>query len=345
MIQVIKRALTVLELLASSGEEGRPLGEIAGKVGLNKATCAHILKTLVELKVAEQVAPRKGYRLGPLTYTMARSDWGYRRDLVRAAEPFVEKLAREVRETVLLAVLRGDQRFTLCQVDGTQDVQVRNIPSVVSNIYELATGRLLLAYSRPGAVAAVVGVQGLPGKRWGGIEREEQLQAALDAIGREGRVIHVTPEHVVGIAYPVRQGDRVEAALGLYLPEYRFTGEHREVILAGLERTAREISAVLTWPTDEAADSQDQTEVEAAASPVDEGRSPMAASQGEPRAAPAARTKAVPAYPTVPLVKPGDWPTHGPTRLEITELERIAEDVLARYAPTKKKPQGKPKGR
>ena len=247
MIQVIQRALAILEFLASSGDEGRPLAEIALKLGLNKATCVNILKTLTALNMAEQIAPRKGYRLGPVAYTLARGDGGAYRALARAAEPSIEALAGEVRETVLLAILRGDQRFTLCQVNGTQEVQIRDFPSVTTNVYELATGRLLLAYARPETVSAVVAAQGYPGPRWDGIETAEQLATALAAIRREGRVI-LAANHVMGIAYPVQKADQIEAALGLFLPKYRFVDEHREAILAGMSRTAMDISWELTRP-------------------------------------------------------------------------------------------------
>ena len=48
--------------------------------------------------------------------------------------------------------------------------------------------------------------------------------------------------HVVGITYPVWEGETVAAALGLHLPEHRFTGEHRVRVLKAMERAAREMS-------------------------------------------------------------------------------------------------------
>jgi DNA-binding IclR family transcriptional regulator len=245
MVQVIQRAWTILEFLATCGPDGWQLSEIAEYAQLNKATCSHIVKTLVELNAAEQVAPRKGYRLGPAAYTLARGQGGFSGQLIGASEPVIEGLAAEIRETVMVAVLRGDRRFTLCQVDGTQEIQIRHDPSVVTNVYQLATGRLLLAYGGAKCVEEVVALQGYPGTRWNGIENLGQLHDALSAIRKAGCEIMVTPGHVVGIAYPIRRDEDVVASLGVYLPEFRFNGEHREAILRGMECAAAAISSQL----------------------------------------------------------------------------------------------------
>ena len=224
-----------------------PLGELAGRLCLAKPTCAHILKTLCTLNYVEQVAPRKGYCLGPGLYALARGG-GYRADLVAAAEPAMRALASGVRETVLLAVLRGRRRFTLAQFVGTQDVQVRAAPAVEANVYETATGRLLLACADRAAREAFIAEAGLPGAGWPEVAGPAQLDRALADIRRAGRVVHHTPTHVVGIAYALRHEARVVAALGLFLPEYRFEGEHREAVLAGMERAAADISSRLAAP-------------------------------------------------------------------------------------------------
>jgi DNA-binding IclR family transcriptional regulator len=192
----------------------------------------------------EQIGRRKGYRLGPTLYVLARGG-GYRADLVATAEPQMRRLAAEVRETVLLAVLRGRRRFTLVQFVGTQDVQVRAAPDVEANVYETATGRLLLAHAATEAMEEVVSALGLPGDRWPGVVTRDDLDAALAVIRAEGRVVTVTPTHVAAVAWPVWQDGQVAAALGLYLPEFRFVGEHRDVVLAGMARTAEAITRQL----------------------------------------------------------------------------------------------------
>jgi len=247
MIESLRKAFRVLELLADDQDQALSLGVIAERLDLHKATCAHVLKTLSELGYVEQLGPRQGYRLGPMAYALPRGR-PYRRDLVAAAEPLMAELAREVRETVLLATLRRGRRFTLCQIDGTQDVQVRAEPMVAANVYQTATGRLLLAHARPEEVEAFVRANGLPGDAWPEVQSDADLHAALARVREAGAVVNVTPTHVVAIAHPIAQDECVVAALGLFLPEFRFTGEHKAAVLAGMERTAAAVTLRLSAP-------------------------------------------------------------------------------------------------
>ena len=54
MIQVINRALNILEILAQEPDKEFGLSEIATTVELSAGTCANILKTLVYRNYVEQ---------------------------------------------------------------------------------------------------------------------------------------------------------------------------------------------------------------------------------------------------------------------------------------------------
>ncbi len=240
MVQVIERALEILEYIAREPETPRGLGEIAGQVELNAATCARILQTLVARGYVDQIAPKKGYRLGPMAYLLgARGP--FRKDLVMLAEPLMLELARATRETVLLAALHQGRRILLAEVAGDQVVQIRGDQVQVFDPYRTATGRLLLAYLPAEARNAFVAANGLPEMRWPEAASPAGLEREMDTIRREGRVVR-SDGHVAGVALPLREGDTVPAALGMYLPAHRFEGEHRERILAGMAATAAAIT-------------------------------------------------------------------------------------------------------
>jgi len=123
MIQVIQRALAVLEHLAWHGENPVALGDIARATGLNSATCARILGTLMLEGYVEQEGRRQGYRLGPMAYTLTCRG-PYRKDLVACAEPHVRDLARITGETAIVTILHQNTRYIICRAEGGQDVQV-----------------------------------------------------------------------------------------------------------------------------------------------------------------------------------------------------------------------------
>ena len=245
MIQVLHKAFDILEFLAAEADRPRGLGEIAGGLGLNQATCANILKTMIRRGYAEQVAPKKGYLLGPMSYRLGGGR-PYRRDLLNAAEPAMAELAKDVHETVLLVTLYQYKRFILCEARGDQDLQVRSDIISSDDVYETATGRLLLAHLAPEQLRTFVTMRGLPGAVWPEARSRSGLRRALQAIREAGRVVDISKPQVAAAAFPIRDGEAVTAALGLYLPRFRFKGSHRKRVLASLEKSATEISCQLS---------------------------------------------------------------------------------------------------
>ncbi len=246
MIQVLNRAFDILDYLSVEPDRPKGLGQIAGDLGLHPATCANILKTMVRRGFVDQSAPKSGYTLGPAAYRLARSG-PYRRGLVAASEPPMTALAKQLQETVLIAVLRGHERVVPCQVEGDQDLQVRSDIASVSNLYETVTGRLLLAFLPADRLETFIIRYGLPENgAWPNVRTKTQTYAALKKIRRDGKTLETSKPQIAAAAYPIWENETVVAALGLFLPKFRFKGEHRRKVLAGLVATADEISRRLS---------------------------------------------------------------------------------------------------
>ncbi len=245
-IKVIDKALNVLEHL--SAQNGKPVGlsEIADALGMHPATTANILLALVERRYVEQVAPRKGYMLGPAAFRLTGRS-AYRHDIVALVRPHLQKLAQDVDETVLLATLREGVRVVLCQVDGRRTVRVEPEYLFQENVYATATGRLLLAHLNRGELDRAITRLGSPAADWPEAASPSALARELAAIRESGWVCSKTPHDVVGIAFPIFAKDIVVAALGLFLPVFRYEGEHKKNIRALMKQTAADISCA--WPT------------------------------------------------------------------------------------------------
>ncbi|MBN2308898.1 MAG: helix-turn-helix domain-containing protein [Candidatus Hydrogenedentes bacterium] len=250
MIQVVHRACDILEALAGQPEAPQPLGAIADGLGLNHATCANILKTLVNRGYVEQVAPKQGYLLGPMAYFLAGRG-AYRRGLVAAAEPVVGALARELGEPVLLVMVRGGRRYILCHAEGSEGVEVSRRVLFDENVWRTPTGRLLMAWCDDEERARFIREHGLPGEDWREARSEQDLNRLLEGIRKADRLVLEVAGDVRAVAYAVRDNGRVIAAVGTYLPSFRFRGAHRRAVLQGVERASRAISdAITTGPRD-----------------------------------------------------------------------------------------------
>ncbi len=246
MIQVIHRALNILELLATRPDHIYSLGELADSLGLHRATCSNILKTLAKRNYVERLDQRGGYRLG----TMALQLGGLAEldhQLVAAAEPVLRELTAEVNETSLLGVVRGNKRVTLASAACDRDLQARS--RQVRTVYETATGRLLLAYREPGQRQAFVEQIGLPqAEVWEQVQSADDLERELAKIRRKELAITRSTEHVVGLAVPIRSGGQVVASVSMFLPQVRFTAARRSELIEGLRHAGATITRRLEEP-------------------------------------------------------------------------------------------------
>ena len=239
MIQVIHRALDILELLGSQPERTVPLGEIAQRLDLHRATCSNILKTLAQRGYVERLPNRGGYRLGSLALPWQGGTAGDR-ELSVLAKPILQALSQELNETSLIGVIRGTRRVTLECAASDRDLQVRS--RQVRNVYETASGRLLLAYLPPEQLAAFVDRAGLPGENvWREVKTSKDLDRALAGIRRQKLARSDSAEHVVGLAVPVRRENQVVASISVYLPEVRLTTQRRREIVSALRAAADDI--------------------------------------------------------------------------------------------------------
>lgn len=243
MIQVIHRALDILELLGSQPERTFPLGEISQLLELHRATCSNILKTLVQRGYVERLPARGGYRLGSLS-----SPWqglaAHDRELSSLARPVLHSLSQQLNETSLLGVIRGTRRVTLECAASDRDLQVRS--RQVRSVYETASGRLLLAYLPSEQQEAFLDRVGLPDESvWPKVRSAQDLEQALAGIRRKKLARSDSAEHVVGLAVPVWRDDRVVASVSVYLPEVRFTSKSREEIISALREAGEEITRQL----------------------------------------------------------------------------------------------------
>ena len=247
MIRVLHKAFDMLELLAAEPAHRKKLNEIAPCLHIHSATCANILKTMVSRNYVDQVTPRTGYALGPMIYQLARQG-AYRGDLTSAAEPLMIALAKKVDETVLLVTLREGKRFIVAQIDGKQTIQVDRNLFFQDTIYQTATGRMLLAHLDEREFKEFIAKEGLPGSRWPETASSlANLKAALNAIRKRGFACYKTTGEVMGIACPIFEKDKAIAALGLFMPAFRFKGAHKTTIMKGMSATAAAISTRLSY--------------------------------------------------------------------------------------------------
>lgn len=240
MIQVLQRAAEVLDLLAA--EEPLSLKELTERTGFKKPTLCLILKSLVELGLAE----KRGtgiYATGPALRDMAFRQ--HRRRTVQGlAEEAVAHLAERIRESVVAAVVHRNRRYTIAMATFQQALMVDTRLQARGTFFNSATGRILLAYMPENQRETVLATDGLPPREaWPEATTPQGLCDCLEKIRKAG--IETLPTHQGAIhflAAPVfGPGGTAWLALGVSLPTSRFAGAHRTEVVQGLRSEADDL--------------------------------------------------------------------------------------------------------
>lgn len=244
MIQVIHRALNILELIANNGEEEVSLKKTADSLNLNQGTCANIMKTLVSRDYLKKSTGNRGYALGPMISYLGRN-LSSSIDLINAAKNPMRKLTDILNESCMIGMLRKETRVSLFEVNAQQELHVVNKKEKPA--YQTSSGRLLIAFLSPGKREKFIEQHGLPVPEvWEDVQNKEDLLFQLDNIRRKRLAIQVAKSRILGVAVPIEQDGEVIAGLSVFMPELRYQGKIKEEIVKGLFQTAQEITRDLT---------------------------------------------------------------------------------------------------
>lgn len=238
-IQVIERAVALLEAISSSPKKSCMLNELAEATKLKKSTASRILCTLTDLGYLEQPTAKKGYKLGKRLFELTR-DSLCPPPLLEAARNSMCEFSEKTGEYICLSVLRGTNRVILHRFFSTHTIQVAvNRASTEDNPYETASGRLLLAYLPDGRRESCIRQLSAPGRFWPEIHSKAELSGALAQLRLDGRVAFKKGD-LVTLAVPLLYGGET-FSLGVYVPSYRFQGALKAEINKYLNKLPSEI--------------------------------------------------------------------------------------------------------
>jgi IclR family transcriptional regulator, KDG regulon repressor len=241
MVQVIIKAFDIIELVAQRNGQAVSLTEISQELNINQATAANIINTLVSRGYLEHIGKKKGYRLGPTAFHLT-NEIPYEQALVHNARDVMETLTLTLNESCLLGVLRNHKRYILHAVNAAQEIQVQLRSE--RNIYETASGRLLLAYLSEKELERYIQKNGLPDiEIWKEGHTTNKLISSLAQIKEEGIAkTHLINRHIKGFAVPIVVNDKVLAGLSVFVPEYRCSPSREKEIIQAMKASAAEIS-------------------------------------------------------------------------------------------------------
>jgi DNA-binding IclR family transcriptional regulator len=232
-IQVIARAAAILRALEHEAD-GLSLGQIAQRVELARSTVQRIVAALAAEKLLIAASPTGRVRLGP---TILRLAAAARLDFVATARPFLVQLSADLKETVDLAVVRGDHMEFVDQVIGSHRLRAVSAVGETFPLHCTANGKAYLAQLDDETIAGLIG-SSYERRTPRTITELGNLLRDLKAARKTGVAID-REEHTRGIcAAGIVTRDPLGNALAISVPvpAHRFY-DHQRAIVAGLLAT------------------------------------------------------------------------------------------------------------
>ncbi len=243
-VQSVDRAVTIMEILARSGESG--VTDIARELTVHKSTAFRLVAALERRGLVEQTEDRGKYRLGMGLLRLAGATTA-RLDIVQEARPVCRKLATDTGETVNIAVLSESSALYLDQVAGSSALQPHNWVGQHIPLHATANGKVLLSGLSEEQMDQTL--QSLPAYTDSTVTSRRVLRTELREVRVAGYALAVDELEVglTALAAPIHNahGD-VIASMSVSGPSFRL--EPRvEAVIPQLVAAAAEVSRRLGW--------------------------------------------------------------------------------------------------
>jgi DNA-binding IclR family transcriptional regulator len=247
-VQVLDRALAVLEVLANCSNECG-LAELCTALKLHKSTVHRLMMVLQQHRLVDKNRETGRYRLGLRLFEFGSKAIAAL-DLRGHARPYLDQLQRELGETVFFCILDEGQVLYLEKVESQQSVRTGCTVGSRAPAYCTAVGKAMLAELPEAEVNDIIRRWGLKAITANTITTAAALRSELRAVRSRGYAID-NEEKEQGlrcVSAAVRgHSGKMFAALSVSGPAFRVTKERIPEIAEAVMRVASELSAELGY--------------------------------------------------------------------------------------------------
>ncbi|MBA2697800.1 MAG: IclR family transcriptional regulator [Nocardioidaceae bacterium] len=244
-VQSVDRAVTILEILARSGEVG--VTDLARELGVHKSTAFRLVAALERRRLVEQNVGRGKYRLGTGILRLAGATTS-RLDLVQESRAVTRLLAKRTGETVNIAVLSDGAALYMDQVAGSSALQPHNWVGQRIPLHATSNGKVLLSGLDQTDVATHTG--NLRSFTVHTITTTDALARELAEVRDRGYAIAIDELEIglTAVAAPVRNSHgEVTASMSISGPTFRLDARRVPLLADDVMSAADEVSGRLGW--------------------------------------------------------------------------------------------------
>ncbi|MDS9469461.1 IclR family transcriptional regulator [Paracoccus sp. MBLB3053] len=241
--QAVVRALSLLSLVGRGGNEGLGLSQLAEDAGLTRPTVRRLLLALGAARMVEQDRRTRRYHLGPEAYLLC-SFAQDRHGILTHARDAMLRLAQETGDTVFLTVPQDDHSLCLDRIEGDFPIRTHALKRGDRKPAGVGAGgmAILAALPVPEADALLRRVAHLTGNLGPLLAQDLHRARDLGHALNPGRIVPGSWGIGVAILWP---DGRPAGALSIAAIEDRMRRDRQPMLVAALEREAREVAARL----------------------------------------------------------------------------------------------------
>lgn len=245
------RTLDILDLVAAS-RQALTITEISQQLQMPKTSAFDIVQSLLAREYLELNDERlKTFKLGMQAF---RTGMTYleKTDLCSAAQPLLEHMMNETKETAFLAICKENRVVYLSKMEALATIRTDSRLGSSNPMHCTGLGKALLASYAKGRVDEIIADQGMLPKTKYSLQTPDQLHADLERIRKRGYSIDCRESEVevFCVAAPVYDhlGKSV-AAISLAGMASRFIGDEERIQACGtlVNRTALQLSRRLGY--------------------------------------------------------------------------------------------------
>lgn len=220
-VRVLHKTLDILEIL----KEANPaigLSVVCRKAGMPKPTVYRILHTL-ETRGYVDRRPDGSYRMSEKFFTLQREQ-SFEEQLRAVAQPFMQQLSLQCRETVNLGMLDGGEVVVIATIESSQSIRMTSKVGNRRHLHTTALGKILISGLDEKEIRRLVQLRGLPRCTSKSITTLKALTNEVKAAKRQGFALDNQENESDGrcMAAPIFGPDgAIIAALSVSGPAYR----------------------------------------------------------------------------------------------------------------------------
>lgn len=244
IMQLLERAMTIAKVLASEASENSlSISELSAKCNLPLSTLHRILKAMIKEGMIEQDDQTKQYRLGTIWMELGLQVYDTM-DYISKIRPELERLAREVEESVYLSKPAGLDTIIIERIDSAANpIRIYDQLGIRIPMHIGAANKAILA-TMPVSQSKEIIEQLIPH------EEIADLEAQLEQIRLQGFAIS-HGERTAGtssIAVSILNGfNEVVGAVSIGFVSFNVTAEQINTLTERLMETGKRVSMKLGY--------------------------------------------------------------------------------------------------